>query len=265
MEQHDVYEQLLEANEKVEESNRLKISILQNMNHEVRTPLTSILGFAELLEDEEDADKEYASRIHAGSRRLMNTVTSIMDLAQLEGGLFKLEVDRFDLEYIVRQSFDKIRPMAHQKGLDLMYESTNSEPLLVPTDARAMESILGNVLRNACQYTDAGYIRVVMARHGDRAVIEVEDTGTGMSASFLPQAFDAFKQETYGFGRTHEGVGLGLTITRHLVQLMDGQIKVVSRQGKGTTVKISIPVVARKQLRGRDARRAGNGSGDSRT
>ncbi len=238
-----INEQLVEARDKAEESDRIKSSILQNMSHEIRTPLTSILGYAEMMEDGE-RNMEIASQIQRGGRRLMNTLTSVMDLAHLESGVAMLNYRSFDMGAVVRKIMERLAPVALEKGLELSMDNVAEDLVEVVCDPSAVERIANNLIHNAIHFTKAGCISVRLYREDKNAVLSVSDTGIGMETWFLPFAFDPFRQESEGHARTHEGVGLGLAVTKHLVELMDGRISVSSQKGNGSVFMVTLPIAA---------------------
>ncbi len=235
-------EQLKEAKKKVEESDQLKTSILQNMSHELRTPLTAILGYAEMIKDDLDDLDEVAEGIQKGGQRLMDTLTSVLDLAQLEGGKTKLKPALFDLSKSLEEKVAEFEPLAKEKGLSLNYSVKNAQGLTVQADRQAVDRIIINLMQNAIQFTKAGGVGVALKRSGQDIILKIEDSGIGMNSSFLPHAFDSFRQESTGHGRSYEGIGLGLPIVKHLVELMEGQINVFSEKGRGSTFTLTLPI-----------------------
>ena len=235
-----INEQLVEARDRAKESDRIKTAILQNMSHEIRTPLTSILGFADMIE-EEGHSYEIATQIKRGGRRLMNTLTSVLDLAQLESGNAMLNRRCVDVCNVVRGVVNRLAPVADEKNLDLVFEIKDADVLKVVTDRDAFERITNNLIHNAIHFTTTGNVRVNLYREEDNVVLRVIDTGIGMDTAFLPVAFEPFRQESEGEGRTHEGVGLGLAVARQLVELLGGRISVVSKKGEGSVFKVTLP------------------------
>ncbi len=231
---------LIEAKELAEEMNRLKSSFLANMSHEIRTPLTSIIGFSEVLKEEfSGVGGEFVEMIHAGGVRLLETLNSVLDLAQLESGTMKFAPVCLHL----KEEADGILPLfqvhAARKGLTLAVEA--DEDVKVDQDRVAVGRVLQNLISNAVKFTDRGGVTVRVGRRGDRAMLEVRDTGRGMTEAFLPHLFDEFRQESTGAARTHEGSGLGLAITKRLIELMEGTIEVESTQGEGSVFRVTWP------------------------
>ena len=237
------YEQALVASrEAAEEALRVKSAFLSNMSHEIRTPLTAVLGYAEILADEVgDEQRDLVTAIEAGGRRLLATLNSVLDLARLDAHRETLRPVDLDLVGHVRQSVALFDGLAGRKGLRLDFAS-EAPTLTAHLDVGALDRILTNLVGNAIKFTDAGAVTVTLAPEGDSAVLVVADTGVGMSEAFLPEVFAEFRQESEGHARSHEGSGLGLSITRKLAELMGGTIEIASASGCGTTVTVTLPL-----------------------
>jgi len=236
------YEQkLVEAKERAEEMNRLKSAFLANMSHEIRTPLTSIIGFAEVLGEEVGGqEKEMASLIQRSGMRLKQTLTSVLDLARLEEDEISLTLKRTALNDQIHETVNLLRPQIDRNELDLRLDLPPS-PVEALVDETAFDRILTNLLTNAIKFTKEGRVTVALTPESDAVILTVADTGVGISESFLQRIFEAFKQESEGTMREYEGIGLGLTITRRLIDLMNGDIEVDSTKGEGTTVVVTLP------------------------
>ncbi|WP_456425915.1 HDOD domain-containing protein [Rhodocaloribacter sp.] len=232
---------LLEAKQRAEELSRLKSSFLACMSHEIRTPLSAITGVADLLLDEvSPAQQELVKLIQAGASRLLETLTSVLDLTQLEGGSLQMRPETFDLVEQVRTTVPLFREQALQKRLSLSL-ALPEEPIEVEQDRAAVNRVLMNLISNAVRFTKEGGVVVGVEARGPAVTIRVTDTGIGISEVFLPHLFEEFRQESSGLARTHEGSGLGLSITKRLVELMGGEISVESERGKGSTFTVRLP------------------------
>jgi signal transduction histidine kinase len=232
---------LREAKERAEKMNRLKTAFLANMSHEIRTPLTSIIGFAEVLADEVSGPREeMADLIQRSGGRLKETLTSVLDFARLEGEAMSLSPERLDLVERVRETVELLRPQIQEKALTLTLDlpETSVEARM---DGAALDRVLTNLLTNAIKFTEEGRITVALQADDEDVALTVEDTGSGIGEEFLEHIYDAFEQESSGTARTHEGIGLGLTITQRLVDLMDGTIEIESTEGEGTRVTVRLP------------------------
>ena len=235
------YEQeLIAAREEAENAARLKSSFLANMSHEIRTPLTAVIGFAELLRDEvADDQQDLVQGIDSGGRRLLTTLNSILDLAALDAREHALTPVATDLAAEAREVAALLRPLAAERGLALEVEAPAT--LAAVADPDAFGRVLTNLVGNAVKFTDAGGVTVGLEGGADAVVLRVADTGVGISDEFLPRLFAAFRQASEGFGRSHEGSGLGLTITQRLVEEMGGAIGVESAVGVGTVFTVTLP------------------------
>lgn len=230
---------LLEADARAELL-RLKASFINNMNHEIRTPLTGIIGFAEVIAEASGSEQRlYAHAIQRAGRRLMDTLTGILDLAHLESGGFQVSIDRVDVNTAVKDAVLLLENQASCRELALCLEF-GARPLMAQADYVAVHRIVYNLLSNAIKFTDTGTVTVRTFDRGGMAYISVEDTGIGIDAVFLPHIFDEFKQASSGVNRSHEGTGLGLTVTKRLVQLMDGTIAIQSVPGAGSTFTVGL-------------------------
>lgn len=251
--QRRTYEQgLIEAKERAEEMSQLKSTVLANMSHEIRTPLTAILGFASILGEElGEPHRHFAQLIQRSGQRLLNTLNSVLDLAQLESGGIELHPEEMDLVEVVQDTVDLYRPQAEGQELTMTLDAPAQ--LSLYQDPAGVQRILSNLLSNALKFTLAGSIHVSVRDAGGTAEIIVEDTGIGVDADFLPRMFDEFRQESTGIARTHEGNGLGLTITRHLIALMAGTIEVESKKGEGSRFVICLPFHGPSTVSGQEA------------
>ncbi len=250
-EQKEAERTLLAAKEKAEELARLKSAFLANMSHEIRTPLTSIIGFAEILEADPTSEvTAKAQLIRGAGHRLMMTLDSVMDFAQLESGALRLDATQLDVVAQVRDLRSMFEQHAQQKGLYLKFDCDRPQ-VLAYADAGALFRVLSNLVSNAIKFTTEGGVCVKVREAGDYVFIDVVDTGIGVAEDFQPRLFEEFKQESEGFSRNYEGVGLGLSITKRLVDLMGGTIIVTSRKNAGSTFSVRLPTrVSRSEVGG---------------
>ena len=228
-----------EARERTEEMLRLKTAFLDNMSHEIRTPLTGILGWAEVLADEVGEDhREPVETIVRGARRLQDTLTSVLDLAQIEAGQFTLDLGPVDLRAEAADAVAVLAETARQRGLALRVEGP---PTAARADAAAVGRVLQNLVGNALKFTPSGAVTVRTGADAAGPWLRVADTGIGIDPAFLPRLFDEFAQASTGHARTHEGNGLGLAITQKLVALMGGTVGVESAPGAGSAFTVRLP------------------------
>jgi signal transduction histidine kinase len=235
-------QELKAARKEAKTASRLKSALLANMSHEVRTPLTSILGFAELIADADpDNPEALATSIRRSGRRLLNTLDSVLHVSHLESGTIDLDPEPLDLVETVADRVEALAPTAEQNDVELDFYR-NSATVEAQVDVDATERIVNELVRNAIEFSEAGdraWIRV--QGHPEHVTITVEDTGVGMDEECLDELFRPFEQASVGQDRTHEGAGLGLTVVHHLVRLMDGSIDVESEKGEGTQIAVTLP------------------------
>jgi signal transduction histidine kinase len=237
-------EVLIKGKEKAEELNKLKSNFLANMSHELRTPLISVLGFAEILEDELHDNFELgamAATIKSGGRRLLKTLNFILDISILESGKIKTNIYESDIVSLIKVAFDSFSSTATQKGLTYSFNPSQKEIISV-IDPVLFNSILENLLNNAFKFTTKGEVSVNVYIKAEKAIIEVIDTGIGISNEEQQIIWDEFRQASEGISRNYEGIGLGLTIVKKYTALMGGTISVGSIVGEGSNFTIEFPI-----------------------
>ena len=244
-------EALREARDRAEDAARAKSAFLANMSHEIRTPLTAIIGFAQLLNEEiDDAHRDLVDPIETGGLRLLDTLNSVLDLARMEAGERRADLAPVDAGEEAHAVAALLGTRAEAKGLTLSAEVGAGVPRAL-ADRAALGRVLTNLVSNAVKFTQAGGV-VVGVRAADGGVeIAVSDTGEGMTDAFLEALYEPFQQASTGWARSHEGTGLGLTITRRLVEDMGGAIRVESAVGQGTTFTVRLPAAAEAALSAR--------------
>lgn len=234
--------ELVSARDNAEEMVRLKTAFLTNMSHEIRTPLTGIIGFAQILGEEIDSEHgEFANLIENSGRRLLDTINSVLDLARLESNRMQMTLEPINIVDEAKRSVQLLTPLADKKGLTLSYEGSLNEVWL-ELDSAGLDRIFNNLIGNAIKFTSEGGITVSVQQSPEKVELIVADTGIGMSKEFLPLLFEEFRQESSGADRSHEGSGMGLSITRKLVEIMGGTVEVDSEKGVGTTFTVVFPV-----------------------
>ena len=233
-------EALRNAKDQAEAAARSKSTFLANMSHDIRTPLTSIIGFAEILSERLTSDdRELSDMIREGGRRLLETLNSVLDLARLEGGTAQLTRKRLDVGRELQNLCALFRPRAEEKGLSLIC-TLPGEPTVAMVDGAAFGRIMINLIGNALKFTNQGEIHVDLSASDHELTVAVSDTGPGIPDEFLPQIFDAFTRSRASESDRVEGSGLGLTISRQLAGLIGAQLAVKSSQGVGSTFTLTL-------------------------
>ncbi|WP_251921499.1 PAS domain-containing sensor histidine kinase [Salinibacter ruber] len=239
---------LVQAREEAEEAAQLKSAMLANMSHEVRTPLMSMIGSADLLrEDLEEAGPEgepadMAEQIFRSGQRLRETLDSVLELSRLESGAYTLDDDSAYLDVVVREVAQELNLRAHEKGIQLEVGSPGAS-VEAGLDETAVRRIVRNLVENAIKFTpEGGKVQVrVEPEDEETALLAVEDTGVGIAEEAREDIFDAFKQESEGLDREYEGSGLGLSIVDRLTTMLGGTIEVESEKGAGTRFAVRLP------------------------
>lgn len=233
--------------EKAEHASQAKSEFLANMSHELRTPLNSIIGMVQLLETEKLSESlnETFRLIQSSSTVLLEVVNDILDLSKIEAGEIILEHRAFDAMEKMRHTVHAIKPMASKKGLELSF-THDKDYLYVLGDELRLSRIITNLVSNAVRYTEKGRVevRIIVFDRGEgqvRVRCEVQDTGIGIAPDKVDQVFEKFTQADASTTRKFGGTGLGLTITKELIELMDGEIGLESVLDEGSTFWFEIP------------------------
>jgi len=234
-------EQLREAKEAAEEADRVKSALLSNMNHELRTPLTSIISFAELVDEKPEVASRFTDRILGGGRRLLYTLNTVMEFAELEAGNRSINPQDFQVGAVVRSVVNEFRERSRGDEVDLRVEVPEAMGS-VTLDEYAVERILVHLVHNATKFTEDGTVTVSGQVEPDAVTLCVSDTGKGIDPASLPEVFDEFTQASTGYDRTHEGNGLGLTVVQRLVDEVGGTVDLESTPGEGTDVTVCLPL-----------------------
>lgn len=239
-------EQLRMQFERLKELDQLKTNFVNAVTHEIRTPLTSIMGYAEFLEDELGGpltaqQRDFVAQLVRGARRLEFLVNDLLDFARLEAGTFQLRCEMADLNAKIREATDSLRPQLDEAHLVLTLDLAE-EPLMVPMDAQRIGQVLINLVGNAIKFTPAGGRIWVRARvAGSEVLCQVQDTGPGIAPEDQAKLFQRFTQLEAGLQKG-KGAGLGLSISKALVDAHGGRIGVDSLPGSGSTFWFSLPL-----------------------
>lgn len=244
----DVRDRLARENEARRERDQARTEVkeksafLDTMSHDLRTPLTAVLGFAELLHDEIDVESRgLVQAIQTGGQRLLRTLDGVLDLARLDAGRQDLHLAPLDAAAAVEQIVARHRSAAHAKGLTLQVESLHDR---VPAtlDASVLDRVTDTLVRNAITFTEAGEVTVEVVEDEATVTLRVLDTGVGIPASDLPTLFSEHRRQPGTPGAEPVGVtALGLAVARRLVDLAGGTISVESRWGQGTAFTVVLP------------------------
>lgn len=237
--------ELVEAKERAEESDRLKSVFLANMSHEIRTPLNSIIGFSELMTDDDfniDQQLQFAEMINTSGNQLLKTITDIMDFSKIEAGQVEIRKRKISVSQIVNEIISEFSYRAKEKGIDLIPDSQNpSEEVFIESDDVKIRQILVNLVGNALKFTKEGYVEIGVKVSGDEVCFHVKDTGIGVPAEFHESIFDRFLQVEPALTRQYGGTGLGLAISKSLVEILGGQIGIESEIGRGAKFYFRLP------------------------
>ena len=230
------------------EANRLKSEFLANMSHELRTPLNGILGFTELLLDQRpgrlnDKQLEYLGDVHECGKHLLQLINDVLDLSKVEAGRMEVFAESFAPRAIIASVCTVVGPIARKKRISLHPPAGDVIPV-VTLDLQKFRQILFNLVSNALKFTnEGGHVFVELERLPDeRLRLTVRDTGIGIASADVARLFEAFRQLDGGLTRRYEGTGLGLTLTRKLVELQGGSIEVHSEEGVGSEFSVNLPL-----------------------
>jgi len=240
-------DELQKTNIALEKANRLKSEFLATMSHELRTPLNSIIGFAEVLRDEvvgtlSAEQKEYLGDIHGSGQHLLNMINSILDLSKIEAGKLELHYEEFQVKEAVNEVLNTITGFSNKKGIRIHINIQADVPS-IKGDKVKFKQIMFNLLSNAVKFTpENGRVVINAGLKNQHIQVAVSDTGIGIKPEDMDKIFEAFRQVDASYARRYEGTGLGLALTKRLIELHGGKIWVISDFGKGSTFTFTLPL-----------------------
>jgi signal transduction histidine kinase len=222
---------------------------LSTVSHDLRTPLNAILGFAEMLETGvygpmSDRQQGAVERIVANASRQLSLVNDLLDQARIEAGQLSLQMTSFAPADLIEEAISGISALAQAKGLELTSQVADGVPAMLAGDRQRLHQVLTNLIGNGIKFTEQGGIHVHASRPDeDHWALQVTDTGPGISKEDQDYVFEPFRQVDGSITRQHKGVGLGLSIVKQLVTLMDGEVELDSEVGRGSTFTVVLPLV----------------------
>lgn len=244
-ERKKMVEELVKAKQKAEESDRLKSAFLANMSHEIRTPLNSIIGFSDLLNDPDfdEAEKsKFSKAIVNSGNNLLFIINDILDLSMIEYGQLKIRKEQFSVKKLLLNLESEFKAKAIDKGVDLHVKiPLRNNDIVIENDVNRTRQVFTNLITNALKFTNKGFVEIGFITRDNCIQFFVKDTGIGIASDNFLAIFDRFRQVEINQTRNYGGNGLGLAISKNLVEIMGGRIWVESELGKGSIFNFTLP------------------------
>jgi len=240
------------AMEKAQTASKAKSDFLAKMSHELRTPLNAIIGYSEMLIEEAEDDgletySEDLAKIHSSGDHLLTLINDILDLSKIEAGKMDLHIEEFDFANLLKQIEATAKPLV-DKNKNKFVIKCKTKKLKLKNDQTKVRQILFNMLSNAAKFTKRGTITLqIKPEKKDNLRFDVIDTGIGMSEEQMGKVFEEFTQAESSTSKDYGGTGLGLPISKKMTEMMGGKMEVKSKEGKGTTFSIIIPIVVQEE------------------
>lgn len=248
IEKSEAYSTIKKQNEKILEADKIKNEFLANISHELRTPLNAIIGFSEALSKEffgklNEKQSEYVKDIHVSGIHLLGMINEILEISKIESKAIKLAVSKFNLNMSLTEVVNIVTPLAEKKNIVL--KKNNEEDIEIQADYQKIQQILYNLLSNAIKFTkENGVIEIGFKKQNDKVEIYVKDNGIGIDKKYHGKIFAKFVQLNNIYSKKESSTGLGLTITKELVELHGGKINFESTVDVGSTFYVTLPIIA---------------------
>lgn len=249
--QIEANKELIAAKKKAEQESSSKSQFLANVSHELRTPLNSIIGFSEIILSDKDNSKksgtnfEYIQDIHASGKHLLALINDILDYSRITAGQLPIDMIELNINKIATYSMRFFEPRADQAGIELIKDFPK-EPPVIKADSKRLRQALLNVISNAVKFTPKGgsvTVKIEKSKDNKKVYIKIIDTGIGIAKENISKALTSFKQIDDKKDRHYEGTGLGLPLTKKLIELMKAKFEIKSSEGKGTTITFTFKAV----------------------